>query len=79
MSALRLLLAVLRRPDLWVTAARAAGRFVPDRWWRRGPVPPRAYLAYRAGGIYGAPLLRVPPEDLIRYLEWCRRFPGPIR
>lgn len=79
LAAARLVLAVLRRPDLWRAAVGVVVRFAPDRWWRRGPVPPRAYLEYRARGIYGAPLLEIPPADLVRYLEWCRAFPGPIR
>ena len=78
LRALRTFVALLRRPDLWGTAVATAIRFVPDRWWRRGPMPAREYLDYRGNGIYGMPLSEVPPADLIHYLEWCKAFPGPI-
>lgn len=75
LGALRLLLAVLRRPDLWGTALGVAIRFAPDgRLW-----PTHEFLAYRAQAVYGQPLLEVPPDEVVRYLEWCRTFPGPIR
>lgn len=70
--------AVLLRPDLWPAGLGLAGRLVPDRWWLNGPIPPREYLDYRGRSVYGMPLSEVPALDLIRYLEWCKAFPGPI-
>lgn len=75
--------AVVRRPDLWRTAAR----FVPPKWWRRRPplpLPAADYLRFRMETMYGADSTgpggagrtRLSPEELIRYLEWCRRV-GP--
>jgi dihydroorotate dehydrogenase (NAD+) catalytic subunit len=69
---------ISRRPDLWSSAVRLAARFVPDRWWRRGPFPSRSFLAYRGTAVYGMRLSEIPAEDIVRYLEWCRDFPGPI-
>jgi hypothetical protein len=71
--------ALLRRPHLWATALALALRLVPWPWGRRGPLPDRAYLAYRGEAVYGMPLSAIPPGDVVRYLEWCRSFPGPIR
>ena len=71
--------AVLRRPDLWIALALLVGRLVPDRPWRRGLIPSSAYLEYRGKAVYGMPLAQIPPVDFIRYLEWCKAFPGPIR
>jgi hypothetical protein len=64
-------LAVLGRPDLWGAVVGVAVRM--------GPRPDRAYLRYRGQAVYGAPLSLIPPADVIRYLEWCKAFPGPIR
>ena len=68
---LRVALAVLRRPDLWRALAGVAARM--------GPLPDRAYLRYRGQAVYGTPLSLIPPPDVVRYLEWCKAFPGPIR
>ncbi|HJR25527.1 MAG TPA: hypothetical protein VJ804_08645 [Acidimicrobiales bacterium] len=70
-NVLRVALALLRRPGLWPAAVGVVVRM--------GPRPDRAYLRYRGQAVYGAPLSLVPPEDVVRYLEWCRAFPGPIR
>lgn len=74
----RTTVAVLSRPDLWITAVALTWRLVPDGWLRHGPFPPRAYLDYRGRAVYGMPLVEVPARDFIRYLEWCKAFPGPI-
>lgn len=71
--------AVLGRPDLWIAALLLALRLVPDQWWRHGPFPERSYLEYRGNAVYGMPLALIPPVDFVRYLEWCKAFPGPIR
>lgn len=76
---LRIAAALLRRPDLWSSAGALVIRMVPNQWWRRGPLPRSEYLAYRGTAVYGMPLIEIPPPEFIRYLEWCRAFPGPIR
>ena len=70
-------LAVLRRPDLWRPLGQLVVRVLPDRWWL-GPLPSREYVAYRGRAVYGMPLAQIPAADFIRYLEWCKAFPGPI-
>lgn len=70
--------ALLRRPELWVTAGALAVRLVPNDWWR-GITPPVEYLHYRGPSVYGAEMSEIPAVDFIRYLEWCKAFPGPIR
>jgi len=71
--------AVARRPRLWVPALAAISRFIPNGWVRGGPLPSRAYLDYRGPAVYGMPLSKVPAAEVIRYLEWCKAFPGPVR
>ena len=69
--------AVVRRPDLWTTAARQARRTTPPGWWRRRPflpVPPGDYLRFRLTTQYGDPDARPDPADAISYLEWCRAW-----
>jgi len=46
---------------------------VPDR----GLIPSRQYLRFRAR-TYGMPLVDMPAADVIRYLNWCRTFPGRV-
>lgn len=70
--------AVVRRPDLWGTSLSLVLRLIPDRPFRRGPFPPGQYLRYRGQAVYGMPLSLVPAVDFIRYLEWCKSFPGPV-
>jgi len=70
------MVAVLMRPGLWLTALRQAWRLVPRRWWARPPflpLPDREYLRFRLETQYGDPEHRPEPDDLVTYLEWCRR------
>jgi len=71
-------LAVLRRPSLWLTALRQAGRMAPTGWWRRPPFlprPPVEFVAFRqltaTGSSTGAPR----PDDVVTWLAWCRAWP----
>ena len=69
--------AVLRRPRLWPTAMVQAGRLAAPGWWRRRPflpLPDPAYLRFRLQTMYGDPAHEPEPDDLVVYLEWCRRF-----
>jgi hypothetical protein len=70
--------ALLKRPDLWLISVQTAVRLIPDSWWRRGPLPTHEYLEYRGSAVFGVPLAEVPANEFIRYLEWCKAFPGPI-
>lgn len=73
--------AVLVRPHLWATALRQVGRLAPTGWWRRAPflpVPPAAYMEFRAitqyGGGHGAETAHARPLDVVDYLEWCKEW-----
>ena len=73
----RVLLALVRRPGLWVTAVTQAFRLARPGWWRRPPflpLPDPDYLQFRLETQYGGEGRdREPdPEDLVTYLHWCR-------
>ncbi len=74
-------LAVARRPRLWPTAARVGASLVPRGWWRRAPflpLPDRRWLHFRLVTAYGADGRGpVAADDLVTWLDWCRRFPSP--
>jgi len=70
--------ALLRHPDLWVTAIRQAGVLAVEGWWKRPPflpVPDRDYLRFRFQTMYGDPDRAPDPGDVITYLRWCRAWP----
>jgi hypothetical protein len=72
----RAILAVLRRPGLWPTAASQAIRLARPRWWRRFPflpLPDRDYVRFRLETAYGSSG-RPGSDDLVAYLNWCRKF-----
>jgi hypothetical protein len=75
--------ALVRRPDLWVTAVRASLRLAPTGWWRRSPhlpLPAPHYLHFRMVTAYGGDGSHPPePHDLVAYLEWCRAWPAVLR
>jgi len=71
-------LAVLCRPWLWLTAVRQMSRMAATGWWRRPPFlprPPVEYVAFRqltaTGSSTGAPR----PNDVVTWLAWCRAWP----
>jgi hypothetical protein len=66
-------LAVAVRPRLWATALH----LVPPGWWRRVPPrpwPPSDYIRFRLQTMYGDRPGGPHPEDVVDYLEWCRRM-----
>ncbi|MEP1126229.1 MAG: hypothetical protein ABJH68_20290 [Ilumatobacter sp.] len=70
-------LAVARRPRLWSTAARQARRTSAPGWWKRRPflpVPSGEYLRFRLLTQYGDDEHAWDPDDVVRYLEWCRSW-----
>ena len=73
-------LTVARHPGSWSTAAAQALRLARPGWWRRPPflpLPDREYLRFRLEtqyGTFGEP----EPDDLVAYLQWCRRFPRHV-
>ena len=69
--------AVAARPTLWPVALRQALRLAGAGWWRRPPfvpVPPTAYRRFRLQTQYGDPRHPVDSADIVRYLDWCRRW-----
>jgi hypothetical protein len=69
--------AVLRRPDLWLTALRQGLMLVPERWWARAPflpVPAKKYRQMRATVQYGDPMHAFEPHDVVKYLSWCKTY-----
>jgi hypothetical protein len=70
-------LAVVRRPRLWGTALRQGGRLARRGWWRRPPflpLPPSAYVRFRLETQYGRTDQRPDPDDVVRYLAWCKGY-----
>lgn len=72
-------LAVVTRPALWLVALRQATRMAPNRWWARWPflpLPDASYMHFRIVTAYGGDgTSPIRPEDLLTYLQWCRRWP----
>ena len=74
--------AVLPRPYLWWAGLSALGRLARRGWWRRPPflpVPGEEYWHFRlvtafGGSGDGAALTA---DDVVAYLEWCRRSRPP--
>lgn len=69
-------IAVVRRPQLWATAAGAALAFAPPTWWRHRPflpIPDEEVMRWRAATAYGSPDVPVDPADVVAYLEWRQR------
>jgi hypothetical protein len=70
-------LAVARRPSLWPTAVRQASALARRGWWRRppfAPLPPPAYVGFRLETQYGDRSHRPDPDDVLRYLAWCKAY-----
>jgi len=75
LSAVRVFLAVVVRPRLWVTALRQAARLAAPGWWRRRPflpVPANDYAAMRSTIQYGGQHHRIDVADVLKYLAWCK-------
>jgi hypothetical protein len=69
----QLLVAVLRRPDLWVESLRTLVAVAPRRWWRRAPylpLPDSGYTGWRLATAHGDSSIPLRPEELTDYLEW---------
>jgi hypothetical protein len=70
--------AVLAHPSVWWAGVSALVRLARRGWWRRPPflpVPGEAYWDFRLvtafGGTGEAAALK--GEDVVAYLQWCRR------
>jgi hypothetical protein len=71
--------ALARRPDLWPTALRELLIVAKPGWWRHWPPRPSPdsdYLRFRLHTAYGSgpgSPAEPEPEDVVTYLDWCRR------
>jgi hypothetical protein len=77
MSWLRVLIAVVRRPGLWLTALAQMRRTAAPGWYRRRPflpVPSGGYLRFRLVTQYGDAGHRPEPADVVNYLSWCKQW-----
>ena len=69
--------AVTARPGLWPVALGQLLRLAAPGWWHRPPflpVPPAGYRRFRVLTQYGDPVHPMDAADVVRYLEWCRRW-----
>ena len=70
------IVAVAKRPDLWVTGVQQLFLLAPRGWYRQWPplpLPDSDYLAFRFETAYGKGSTDPEPQDVIAYLSWCRR------
>ncbi|MBW3669536.1 MAG: hypothetical protein KY443_10035 [Actinobacteria bacterium] len=75
-------LALLRRPDLWSTAVVQLFTLAAPGWWRRRPflpLPDPDYLAFRLQTMYGDVTHHPDPADVVDYLDWCRKYRRLLR
>jgi len=73
----RVAIAVVLRPSYWPVSVTVIRRLAPRGWWRRPPflpVPSSSYARFRMETQYGgeSPLPTV--SDVLKYLQWVRRW-----
>jgi hypothetical protein len=74
---LAVVIAVGRRPSLWVIAIRQMLLLAPRGWIRRFPflpLPSQDYLAFRSVTQYGKGDHPPRPQDVVEYLTWCAQM-----
>jgi hypothetical protein len=75
--AARAVVGLALRPALWPTACRQLAILARPHWWRRWPPVPQpdpAYLRFRLQVQYGDAAHEPEVDDVLTYLEWCRRM-----
>ena len=78
----RILVAVVLRPRLWLVSVRQAFQLAGRGWWRRPPflpVPAVPYARFRAITQYGDPDAPPTVDDVLTWLEWAGQFPEGVR
>ena len=78
----RATVAVFLHPSLWAVGIVQLFRLARPGWWHRWPplpAPDPEYLRFRLQTMYGNPSHAPEPDDLVTYLQWCRRFRGAVR
>jgi len=66
---------LLRHPEVWPEALRAAVAMAPRGWWRRPPfvpIPDPELVRWRVVTAYGRDR-PIAAGDLVAYLRWRRR------
>ena len=74
-SGAAIVIAVLCRPSLWITALTQLYRLTPRRWWARAPflpVPTREYIRFRVLTQYGERGHTLEVADVLSYLCWLK-------
>ena len=74
-SGAAIVIAVLCRPSLWITALTQLYRLTPRRWWARAPflpVPTREYIRFRVLTQYGERGHTLEVADVLSYLRWLK-------
>ena len=74
-SGAAIVIAVLCRPSLWITALTQLFRLTPRRWWARAPflpVPTREYIRFRVLTQYGERGHTLEVADVLSYLLWLK-------
>ncbi len=69
-------LAVLVRPRLWLIALYELRVLAVSGWWKSWPPlpkPGRSWIEFRAETQYGHKQADPSPEDILAWLEWCRK------
>lgn len=69
------LVALMRRPTLWGTAASTMVSLAPVGWWKRPPflpIPDEELVNWRLTTAYGTADTALDGDDLVAYLEWRR-------
>lgn len=75
--ALQNALALMKRPDLWRTAARLARTHAPDQWWKTKPylpIPDASWMSFRFETAFADTSGRPEPEQFVEYLEWAKSW-----
>ena len=76
-SGASIVIAVLCRPSLWITALTQLSRLTPRRWWARAPflpVPTREYIRFRVLTQYGESGHELEVADVLSYLRWLKEL-----
>lgn len=69
--------AVAAKPSLWRVAVETAVAHLRWSWWRTPPHLPRPHpdwLRFRLETAYGSAMARPDTEEVVEWLEWCRRW-----
>mgnify|MGYP006893242691 CR=1 FL=1 len=76
-SGASIVIAVICRPSLWITALTQLSRLTPRRWWARAPflpVPTPEYIRFRVLTQYGERGHALEVVDVLSYLRWLKEF-----